>query len=249
MEFLSETVVTRIRDIANEVGTLKNEVAAAERSLALANKNRELVELSGSKADEIIRKAKAEADSAKRKLSDARSKLMSAFIDESGRRDKIRANAWAQIYRDIVQPRAEKISTALQTFEQAVGEIIELLRPNSETIQRLDELDATGEAWNSLVDELNGPGNARLNTAAAAKSFRASLYESAQFQRFEVAVKKLKEALNPPSVPRTPLTEEQIAIERERSREAAFAESRRIKAESEQLSNREKTLLKPRKSS
>ena len=246
-EFPAKETVEKIRGMADHLAISKTEVAEAERGLALAVKNRDLLELTGSNPDEVIRKAKDAVDLKRRQLSAAKNDLTRALVAARDEAERMRSASWARVYSDIVKPRAAKVASVIEAFESIADEIVALLNPESETIRHLDTLDAATDRWNSFVSEVSGPGNAILNAAAGSKALRSSLTQSVNLRRFEAALTKIKEALNPRPATRPPLTEEQFVAEQTRAAENARVLADHQRADCENLLNRDKTLLQSTK--
>lgn len=212
--------IAQIRELHSCVEVFKTTVADAERALALSIKNREIIELKGENPDDVVRSKRAALDLAKRELAQAKNELMRAFIAEGKRCAEIRAEAWTLAYGEIIQPQAEKIAAAQGLLERAANEIIALLKPDSETMRKLKKIDEATAAWNHVVSELHGPGNAAVNITPATQAIFASFIKIVRFRDFETALSRLRDVLDPRPAP-VRVTEESLAAERERAADKA----------------------------
>lgn len=242
--FPSREAVATIRELFSRIQALKNSLADAERQLMLTVKNRESLELlAGEKPDDTIRVKKAACDSAKRELAHAQNDLRRAFLDESKRFAENRADAWMRVYAEIVQPQAEKISAARELLERAANDIVALLKPDSETTRRIEEIDEATKSWNTLCDELAAPGNAHLNVPPATKMMFSSFLQTIKLRDFEVILSRLRDALIPPPPPIRMRTEEEILREREVEHDRQLLQS----AENERAAAAERAKLAEQK--
>lgn len=240
-DFPSEEVMQKIRGLADQIAKLKIEFSDAEAAHALAVQNRGIIQLINQNSDDVIQKARSAVDSARQGLSRAKNELTRAFIAACGECEKTRAESWARMYSDVVRPRAAKISSALDGLERAIDELVEVFDPESETVRRLEALDAATGQWNAFVGELGGPGNAALRTTSGLSGLRASFAQEAKPRRLEAALNRLREVLNPTPPPVPFKTEEQLAAERRRAEENTLAAAREV--DQQMSSMREKELL------
>lgn len=237
-DFPAPDDIAKVRELHAQVNTLKDAVAAAERVLSLTIKTRDAIELSGEKPDDVIRIKQQALDLARRKFAQAKIDLVSALIEDARRYEQIRAEAWCRFYADVVQPNAEKIALARDLLERAADGIIAAVKPESETIRRLEALDAATNEWNDAVSALGGPGNAQLKVTPTTKSVFSSFRQVANFYGFETVIATLRSALDPPPAPEIK-TEESIARERETAANAAFVQQQ----QAEILARRERKLI------
>jgi hypothetical protein len=214
----SPEVVSRIRELVEQVARAKAELAIAKRTLTLAAKNRESVELFAD-PDEVVRKAKTAADLAEGKLSGVQNELTRLFVSEGTRCEKLRSEAWARTFNEVVLPLAKQFAAIAEEFEQAVDGVAALFRDDSDAMTQFKAIDAGVAEWNKLAVELGAPGNAALDSKSFVVTFRESLTKSMQIRdRLEVALTRLKNAINPPPPVPKPLTEEEIVKIREQQR-------------------------------
>lgn len=216
--------VSRIRELIDQVSTAKDELATAERVLTLAAQNKEALELFTANPDEVVRKARTAADVAKGKLSGVQNELSRAFVNEGARCQELRSAAWARTYNEIVVPLAKRFTAIVEEFEKVVDDVAALFHDDSDTMAQFNATDAGVTAWNQLIIELHGPGNAALDTKSFVATFRESLAQNLRIRdRFEAALARLRDAINPPPPKPKPLTEEEILRIREQQRLATAA--------------------------
>ena len=220
----SSGAVARLRELVEEIAKSKAELSATERALALTAKNREAVELFAGNPDEVVRKARAAADVAKAKLSGLQNEFARAFVNEGARCQKIRSEAWAQTFNEIVTPLAQRFAAIAEDFEQAVDDVAALFCDNANEMAQFNAIDAGVAAWNQLAIELHAPGNAALDSKSFVETFRESLAQNLQIRdRLEATLTRLKNTINPLPPKPKPLTEEEIARIREDQRLATAA--------------------------
>jgi hypothetical protein len=184
LRFPSPEVVILVRDLNGKIAEARKLVEQSQRTFELTHKYSEKLELEGKNPAEEIKKAQDGATSANASLSALRAELSRVLLDERQRFEQVRSVVVTAANQQLVAPILDELRDMFTKFEALGNSIVDDFKsfsakgsdPSGDN--KLAALDTGIGAWNDLVVQLHGPGNALIPLDdSARKSVATSLVQ------------------------------------------------------------------------
>lgn len=198
--FQSPESVRKLRDLRKRVEDLRAASDAARRKLSSAQANPAFFELQGKDVTTEIRARTVELQNAESALSGAKSDLAATFLAERGKFDVVRGELINRFRQITITPNVTHLRHFIEQTESAINDLVEKLNglDLSDDTRELADFDAAITSWNTLVRELDGPGNASIDATNSASVSAAQILLSTakDVVRVTAAIEKLRAAVN-----------------------------------------------------